>query len=205
MPKRIADVCIVSLPDGENIGGFGLFREDNETDEVLAERAGRLLKRAIIVALRAQRQAEIDFENNRIQVIVPETNNEMIRELFDHLHPKSEEDMPKHKLFGQILLESGIISQDALDNALQYKETTLHNHKLGEILLRLGYITRSNIDETIYIQNIEDDTEEQTGDLLGINLPPYEMPDVSYEELRRICHPNSPRRGVFPPSPTNER
>lgn len=134
MPK-IGDILIVSLPDGETLDGFGLFMNDDDTDETLAESAGEALKQLLPFVLRRQRQAELDFEKNKIHVKLPEDATQMVREL------------------------SGEQSLTEVDNS------------------------------------------EPTVDLLAIKMPPYTMPDVSYEELKCISDPAAPHRGVFPPAP----
>ena len=52
-----------------------------------------------------------------------------------------------YSLFGQRLVERGIISQDKLDEAIHRQQTTMGHRKLGEILVRLGYISKSHISE----------------------------------------------------------
>ncbi len=49
--------------------------------------------------------------------------------------------------FGQRLVERGIITQDQLDEGLRRQQTTMANRKIGEILVRLGYISKSHITE----------------------------------------------------------
>ena len=49
--------------------------------------------------------------------------------------------------FGQRLVERGIITQEQLDEALRRQQTTMANRKIGEILVRLGYISKSHITE----------------------------------------------------------
>ncbi len=52
-----------------------------------------------------------------------------------------------YSYFGQRLVERGIISQEQLDEALRRQQTTMANRKVGEILVRLGYISKSHITE----------------------------------------------------------
>ncbi len=52
-----------------------------------------------------------------------------------------------YSYFGQQLVAKGIITQAQLDEALQRQRTTMSNRKLGEILVRLGYISRTHITE----------------------------------------------------------
>ncbi len=49
--------------------------------------------------------------------------------------------------FGQRLVERGIITQQQLDEAIHKQQTTMGGRKLGEILVRLGYISKSHISE----------------------------------------------------------
>lgn len=49
--------------------------------------------------------------------------------------------------FGQRLVERGIISQTQLDEAIHKQQTTMSNRKLGEILVRLGHISKSHISD----------------------------------------------------------
>ena len=52
-----------------------------------------------------------------------------------------------YTLFGKRLVERGIISQQQLDEAIHKQQTTMAHRKLGEILVRLGYISKSHITE----------------------------------------------------------
>lgn len=52
-----------------------------------------------------------------------------------------------YTLFGQRLVERGIISQQQLDEAIHKQQTSMSRRKLGEILVRLGYISKSHIVE----------------------------------------------------------
>jgi type IV pilus assembly protein PilB len=52
-----------------------------------------------------------------------------------------------YTLFGQRLVERGIISQKQLDEAIHKQQTSMSTRKLGEILVRLGYISKSHITE----------------------------------------------------------
>ncbi len=49
--------------------------------------------------------------------------------------------------FGQGLVERGIISQQQLDEAIHRQQTTMGHRKIGEILVRLGHISKSHITE----------------------------------------------------------
>ena len=50
-------------------------------------------------------------------------------------------------LFGQRLVERSIISQQQLDEAIHKQQTTMGHRKIGEILVRLGHISKSHITE----------------------------------------------------------
>lgn len=52
-----------------------------------------------------------------------------------------------YSLFGQRLVERKIITQQQLNEAIHKKQTTMGHRKLGEILVRLGYISKSHITE----------------------------------------------------------
>ena len=51
----------------------------------------------------------------------------------------------EHRLFGQTLVEQEVITQPQLDEAIHKQQTTMSNRRLGEVLLRLGYITKRHI------------------------------------------------------------
>jgi type II secretory ATPase GspE/PulE/Tfp pilus assembly ATPase PilB-like protein len=53
----------------------------------------------------------------------------------------------KYTLFGQLLVERGIISQAQLDEAVHKQQTTMAHRKIGEILVRLNHISKSHITE----------------------------------------------------------
>ncbi len=52
-----------------------------------------------------------------------------------------------YKLFGQRLVERGIITEQQLHEAIHKQQTTMGHRKLGEILVRLGHISKSHITE----------------------------------------------------------
>ncbi|HOV33887.1 MAG TPA: ATPase, T2SS/T4P/T4SS family, partial [Candidatus Hydrogenedens sp.] len=60
--------------------------------------------------------------------------------------------MSTYKLFGQILVERKIITDEQLREAIHRQQTTMSHRKIGEVLVRLGYIGRSHILETLSIQ-----------------------------------------------------
>lgn len=49
--------------------------------------------------------------------------------------------------FGQTLVQRNIISQQQLDEAIHKQQTSMGNRKIGEILVRLGYISKNHITE----------------------------------------------------------
>jgi type IV pilus assembly protein PilB len=51
--------------------------------------------------------------------------------------------------FGKQLVDKKIITQLQLDEALHRQQTTMSNRKLGEILVRLGYLSKSQIIEAL--------------------------------------------------------
>ena len=50
-----------------------------------------------------------------------------------------------YSMFGKRLVERGIISQTQLDEAIHKQQSTMKHRKLGEVLVRLGYISKSHI------------------------------------------------------------
>lgn len=52
-----------------------------------------------------------------------------------------------YPLFGQRLVERGIITQQQMNEAIHKQQTTMSHRKIGEILVRLGYISKSHITE----------------------------------------------------------
>ncbi len=60
--------------------------------------------------------------------------------------------MSTYKLFGQILIEQKIITEEQLREAIHRQQTTMSHRRIGEILVRLGYISKSHIIETLSIQ-----------------------------------------------------
>lgn len=55
--------------------------------------------------------------------------------------------MQNYALFGQRLVQRGIISQRQLDEAIHKQQTTMGHRRIGEILVRLGYLSKSHITE----------------------------------------------------------
>jgi len=54
-----------------------------------------------------------------------------------------------YSLFGQRLVERGIIKQAQLDEAIHKQQTSMGHRKIGEILLRMGAISKSHITEAL--------------------------------------------------------
>ena len=54
-----------------------------------------------------------------------------------------------YTMFGQKLVERGVITQLQLDEALHKQSTTMGSKKLGEILVRMGAISKSHISEAL--------------------------------------------------------
>ncbi len=55
----------------------------------------------------------------------------------------------QYKLFGELLVEKKLVTQQQLDEAIHKKQTTMSHRKLGEILVRLGYISKNHITEVL--------------------------------------------------------
>jgi type IV pilus assembly protein PilB len=71
-----------------------------------------------------------------------------------------------YRYFGEQLVAKGIITEQQLNEALERQRTTMTNRKLGEILVRLGYISKSHVTEGL---------AEQLG-IPIINLAEREIP-----------------------------
>ncbi|MBI2422494.1 MAG: Flp pilus assembly complex ATPase component TadA [Candidatus Hydrogenedentes bacterium] len=54
---------------------------------------------------------------------------------------------PTYSLFGKRLVERNVIKQQHLDEAIHKQQTTMGHRKIGEILVRLGHISKSHITE----------------------------------------------------------
>ena len=52
-----------------------------------------------------------------------------------------------YSMFGKRLVERGIITQEQLEEAVRKQQTSMSQRKLGDILARLGYISKSHITE----------------------------------------------------------
>jgi len=71
-----------------------------------------------------------------------------------------------YSFFGKQLVEKRLITQKQLDEALERQRTSMSTRKLGEILVRLGYISKTQIAELL---------AEQMGIAL-INISDMEIP-----------------------------
>ncbi len=56
---------------------------------------------------------------------------------------------PDFRLFGQCLMERGLITQKQLDEAIGLQKRMMAGRKLGEILVELGYVTNINVSEAL--------------------------------------------------------
>jgi len=53
----------------------------------------------------------------------------------------------EYSMFGQQLVDRGVITEDQLEEAIHRQQTSMTGKKLGEILVRLGYISKTHISE----------------------------------------------------------
>jgi len=79
-------------------------------------------------------------------------------------------------LFGRHLVERNIITQDQLDEAIHKQQTTMSNKRLGEVLVRLGFISKAHVTEGL---------SEQLG-IPIVKLSDREIP----ERIRNLIEPN---------------
>ncbi|HOZ47600.1 MAG TPA: ATPase, T2SS/T4P/T4SS family [Candidatus Hydrogenedentes bacterium] len=54
-----------------------------------------------------------------------------------------------YSMFGRQLVERKLITEEQLDEAIRKQQTTMKHRKLGEILVRLGYISKSHIADAL--------------------------------------------------------
>jgi hypothetical protein len=59
------------------------------------------------------------------------------------------------KLLGQVLMESGMISIDELNEAIEIQKSS--GQKLGDILLSLGVVTEEELQMALSFQNEEEE------------------------------------------------
>ncbi len=52
-----------------------------------------------------------------------------------------------YSMFGQRLVERGVITQSQLEEALTRQSTTMSGKKVGDILVRLGHISNTHVSE----------------------------------------------------------
>jgi type IV pilus assembly protein PilB len=83
-------------------------------------------------------------------------------------------------LFGELLLIRGVISQGQLDEAIRLQKTSMQGVRLGEILLRLEYITQSDVTACI---------ADQVG-IPNVRLSKAVIP----EKILRLVHAKLARR-----------
>ncbi len=55
-------------------------------------------------------------------------------------------------LFGKNLVDRGVITQDQLDEAIHRQQTTMSGKRLGDVLIRLGFISKSHVVECLSSQ-----------------------------------------------------
>ncbi len=55
-------------------------------------------------------------------------------------------------LFGQCLVDKGIITQKQLDEAVHKQQTSMSRRRIGEVLVRLGYMSKSHITDGLAAQ-----------------------------------------------------
>jgi len=72
----------------------------------------------------------------------------------------------QHRLFGETLVEQQVITKQQLEEAIHKQQTSMSNRRLGEVLVRLGYITRRHISQGL---------AEQLG-IPTVNLEEIEIP-----------------------------
>jgi type II secretory ATPase GspE/PulE/Tfp pilus assembly ATPase PilB-like protein len=77
-----------------------------------------------------------------------------------------------YRLFGERLVERGVISQQQLDEAIHKQQTSMSQKKLGEVLVRLGFISKSHITEAL-------------ADQLGIEIVKLSERDIP-ERIRNL-------------------
>jgi type II secretory ATPase GspE/PulE/Tfp pilus assembly ATPase PilB-like protein len=56
-------------------------------------------------------------------------------------------------MFGQRLVDKGVIDQKQLDEAIHKQQTAMTHRRLGEVLVRLGYISKSHITDILSEQH----------------------------------------------------
>jgi|GEM_PF-4358882 len=74
------------------------------------------------------------------------------------------------KPLGEILIQAKIITSEQLGEALHKQKTTMSHRKIGEILVRLGYIDKRHIIEALLTQNHDRSSNEIYLEVFG-SLP----------------------------------
>jgi len=100
---------------------------------------------------------------------------------------------PNYKLFGQCLMGRGVITQEQLDVALHRQQTDMAGRKVGEILVRLGYIRKSHL-----IECLADQLGIAVVRLSELEIPPHVKALMPWEVamLYRVV-PVEERNGVL--------
>lgn len=63
------------------------------------------------------------------------------------------------KMFGEILIERGLVTPLQVDEALHHKQGKLSHRKLGRILVRLGHLSRETLQALVKEFDLEDDDD----------------------------------------------
>lgn len=82
-----------------------------------------------------------------------------------------------YSMFGQKLVDRGVITKDQLEEAVHRQQTSMSGKKLGEVLVRLGYISKSHISEGLadqlgipIIKISEREIPERTRGLIDVRI-----------------------------------
>ncbi len=82
--------------------------------------------------------------------------------------------------FGVVALREGFITPEQLETALIEQERTGSDEKIGELLLRKGYISRGQIDSILSLQ--ENETMPNLELLCELGIIPFDMIDEITEK-----------------------
>jgi hypothetical protein len=80
------------------------------------------------------------------------------------------------KCIGSILIEKGIITPLQLEKALAKQKDKYPSRKIGEVLVRTGFIARAHIEDALLIQYPELSSEDIIAAVRGQSLPTVEKP-----------------------------